>query len=59
MKKLAKILIMIVIGIPTTIIGFLFAVVKLYISYIIEMTQELHFLFKDNIDNNINDKMKW
>lgn len=59
MKKLARFLIMIIVGIPTTIIGFCFSLIKLYIVYIIEMTNELYFLFKDNIDNNINDKIKW
>ena len=59
MKKLARILIMIIIGIPTTIIGFCFSIIKLYIMYIIEMMNDLYFLFKDNIDNNINDKIKW
>lgn len=59
MKKLARFLIMIIVGIPTTIIGFCFSLIKLYIVYIIEMTNELYFLFKNNIDNNINDKIKW
>lgn len=53
MKKLARFLIMIIVGIPTTIIGFCFAILKLYISYIIEMTNELHFFFKNNIDKTI------
>ena len=59
MKKLVRILIMIIVGIPTTIIGFCFSIIKLYIMYIIEMMNDLYFLFKDNIDNNINDKIKW